>query len=80
MSDSIVLERLVRAGRVEDVAANRWTTVLLHKTYNSVPVVIATPSTDANGNNYPIPLIRNITTTSFEISLCVDNGSPSCAT
>jgi hypothetical protein len=42
--------------------------------------VFATPQTDANGNNYPIPRIRNITTTSFELSVCVDRGQPTCDT
>lgn len=41
--------------------------------------MLATPNTDNNGNNYPIPVISNITTTSVTISSCVDAGDPTCA-
>lgn len=78
VQDSIVLDRLVRASRVEDVDPVVRTTVLYQKEYASIPVIIATPSTDNNGNNYPIPQVRNVTRTGFELKICVDAGQPQC--
>ncbi|MCA9402351.1 MAG: hypothetical protein KC897_01105 [Candidatus Omnitrophica bacterium] len=72
-----------------------WTTVNLVNSYTTVPVVIVTPVTAANceavgacagnstgggGGMYPLPLVRNVTTTSFELAMCVDGGNATCDT
>lgn len=41
--------------------------------------MLATPVSEYDGNNYPIPRIRNITTTGFEMSVCVDTGQSTCS-
>ena len=46
----------------------------------SIPIVLATPNSDNNTNNYPLPVITNISTTSFDIRSCVDAGDVSCDT
>lgn len=72
-----------------------WTTVNLINSYSTAPVIIATPVTAANceaagacagnstsggGGMYPIPIVRNVTTTNFEIAMCVDGGNTTCDT
>ncbi|MEC8221049.1 MAG: hypothetical protein VX028_03155, partial [Nanoarchaeota archaeon] len=50
------------------------------KTYNSTPVVIATPATDTDSdNNALIPVIHNLNTTHVEFSLCEDAGVSTCS-
>lgn len=49
------------------------------KVYNVPPIVLATPQTQSNGDNPPIPRVRNVTTTGFELSVCVDAGDTTCA-
>lgn len=39
-----------------------------------------TPVTDTNTNNYSLPVITAITTSSVTISSCVDAGDPTCDT
>lgn len=56
-----------------------WETVSFGREYDSTPIVIATPVTANNGDNYPIPVIRNVTNTGFEIAVCVDDGNDACA-
>ena len=57
-----------------------WETITFENEYQNTPVVLATPVTDNNWNNYPIPTIRNITTTWFDVSVCVDKWAATCAT
>ena len=81
------------AGEVTVADSLDWTTITYANSYSTTPVVLATPVTANHceaqgtcaGNNsvggmYPIPIVRNVTTTSFDISMCVDGGSQSCAT
>ncbi|GBE06374.1 hypothetical protein BMS3Abin10_02024 [bacterium BMS3Abin10] len=49
-----------------------------NNTYANTPVVLVTPVTDSNGNNYPIPAVSAVNTTGFDVSLCVDAGSSTC--
>jgi cysteine-rich repeat protein len=46
--------------------------------FNSTPYVFATPNSQNNGDNYPIPRIRNVTTGSFDVSVCLDRGATTC--
>ncbi len=72
-----------------------WETINLSGSYSSAPVILATPvtanncegvgscagnSTGGGGGMYPIPLIRNVGTDSFDISMCVDGGNTTCST
>ncbi len=72
-----------------------WTTINLMNSYTSTVVVFVTPVTAANceavgacagnstgggGGMYPIPLIRNVSNTDFEIAMCVDGGNTTCDT
>ncbi len=79
-------------GEVEISDSLSWTTVNLSNSYNSPPVIIATPVTANNcpgtcsgndaghGGMYPIPLVKNVSASSFKISMCIDGGSSSCDT
>ncbi len=80
------------AGEITISDSLQWTNISLSGTYSSVPVVIATPVTSANcagtcsgtgsgnGGMYPIPLVRNVTTSGFDISMCIDGGNTACTT
>ena len=57
-----------------------WRSVPFHAEYQSPPVVLATPVTDNNPGDSPIPMIRNVTTTGFEFAVCIDYGNPTCET
>jgi hypothetical protein len=46
---------------LEDIGT-AWLYVPFAETYASTPVVLATPQTQRNGDNYPIPRIRSVTT------------------
>ncbi|MCF7834899.1 LamG domain-containing protein [Candidatus Gracilibacteria bacterium] len=80
VEDTIILDipPLLRNGLVTITGMNRQT-ITFPSSYTQIPVVIATPQTDNNGNNYPIPTIRNVTITGFEIAVCVDSGDVTCA-
>jgi len=72
-----------------------WETITFESTYSSNPVILAAPVTAANcedagtcmgnstaqntGGRYPIPVIRNVGTTSFDMAMCVDDGGETCA-
>jgi cysteine-rich repeat protein len=60
------------------VANTSWQTIAFDRTYNSTPVVIATPITNSQTNNYPIPVIRNVTKTGFQFAMCIDAGWKNC--
>ncbi len=83
------------AGEVTISDSLNWTSITLSGTYASAPVIIATPvtavnceaqgscagnSTGGGGGMYPIPIVRNVTTTGFDISMCVDGGNTACST
>lgn len=82
----------VENGTVDVSDSLSWTTINLTGSYATAPVVLATPVTTANcpgtcsgttagnGGMYPIPLVRNVSTTSFEISMCIDGGNTTCDT
>jgi len=59
-----------------------WQTISFNNytnhSYTSTPYVFATPSSQNNWDNYPIPRLRNISLTWFQISACVDAGSAIC--
>jgi hypothetical protein len=70
-----------------------WTSISFENTYTEPPVIFSTPVTAANceanggctGNNTnggepPIPTVRNVTTTGFDISMCIDDGLTTCST
>ena len=58
----------------------------------SIPVILATPVTYANcpgtcsgttagnGGMYPIPVVKDVSTTGFNFSMCVDGGDVACTT
>lgn len=46
--------------------------------FDSTPLILATPNSQNNGDNYPIPRIRNVTTGSFDVSVCLDRGATTC--
>ena len=71
---------LVIAQQVTGVSTSVWTTYEFPFTYGQTPVVLATPVSTNNGDNYPIPVLRNITTTSFEMKICVDTANALCNT
>ena len=88
MFDSIILRTDPCAGNELDCLVKPWIvwwvtntreTITFDRTYTSTPVVLTTPITDNNGNNYPIPRLRNVSTTGFEISICVDAGAATCS-
>lgn len=80
------------AGEVTISDSLNWTSITLDGTYTSAPVIIATPVTNVNcggscsgnsagqGGMYPIPIVKNVTTSGFDISMCVDGGSTACST
>lgn len=71
-----------------------WTSITFSSSYSSTPVVIVTPVTANNceavgtcagnstsvdtGGMYPIALVRNVSTTGFDLAMCVDGGSETC--
>jgi hypothetical protein len=62
-----------------------WTSIQLAAAYSNPPVILVTPATDNNSiaqgdGYYPIPLVRNVTTSGFDLSMCVDGGSETCTT
>lgn len=66
---------------VENVDEHRQTVNLSSITahgYDTVPIILTAPNTQSNNDNYPIPRVRNVTTTSFEISVCLDDGNSTC--
>jgi hypothetical protein len=67
----------------ENVTGTRQTITIADitdHTYDATPIILATPNSQSNNDNYPIPRIRNVTTTSFEISICLDDGNTTCGT
>lgn len=78
MDDDVQLEQLIEAGRVEQVPPNVQIHYDFEKEYTSVPAVIVTPSTDNNGNNYPIPRVHDVSTGGFVFSFCLDSGVEQC--
>ncbi len=68
----VLTSPLLTHGTVNITGMNRQT-VNFSGDYSQPPVVIASPQTDNNVNNYPIPTIRNVTTSGFEIAVCVDD-------
>ncbi|MDD9953414.1 MAG: hypothetical protein OXR66_03695 [Candidatus Woesearchaeota archaeon] len=58
--------------------------ITFNNTYASVPVVIATPASQnagaAEDNNGFVPVVKDVTTTGFNVSLCSDNGAATCDT
>jgi cysteine-rich repeat protein len=76
--DNVILSYLVPS--VDENTISVTFDTFTTKTYNQVPLVLATPQTDNNTNNYPIPVITNVTTGGFDISICVDAGDVTCAT
>ena len=73
-------KELIKAKQVQDVSPTTWKTVWFDTTYTSPPIVLATPSTDNNGDNYPIVQLQNITTTGFQLRICVDGWAATCDT
>lgn len=83
---------IVESGEVDIDDSLEWTEITFTNTYNIIPVILATPVSTANcpgtcsgtsagnGGMYPIPLVRNVSLTGFEISMCVDGGSATCST
>ena len=71
---------MIIARKERDIVSQQWRTVDFERTYSTPPLVLITPVTDNNGNNYPIPQIRNVTTNSFELTVCVDEGDIFCST
>lgn len=65
-------------GRVT-VEGMNWQQVSFGRTYNTVPLIFATVTTNNNGNNTPVPAVRNVTVNWFEIAVCVDAGSINCS-
>lgn len=67
---------------VSDVDENRisisYSSFISWHTFTSAPIVLATPQTQNNWDNYPIPRIRNVTATWFDLSICLDTGSITC--
>lgn len=80
LSPGVSAADILEAGEVNDVAFPQWKRVYFSQTHSRVPIVLATPSSQNNGDGYPIPRIRNITPQSFEISACVDKGDRNCDT
>lgn len=60
------------------VANTSRQTITFDRTYNSTPVVIATPVTASQTNNYPLPVIRNVSRTGFQFAMCIDAGATTC--
>lgn len=69
---------LIVARRAVSVPSTGWQWNSFDLSYSSPPVVIPTPITVNDGENYPIPLIRDVSTTGFFISACVDKGNSLC--
>jgi len=66
---------------VKNIASTRQTINFADITshiYSQAPIVLATPNTQNGNDSYPIPRIRNVTTTGFEISICLDDGNSTC--
>ncbi|HDK42536.1 MAG TPA: DUF2341 domain-containing protein, partial [Candidatus Pacearchaeota archaeon] len=69
-----------------------WSWIFFSNSYASAPVVIATPvsytncpgtcsgTSAGNGGMYPIPLVKDVTITGFNLSMCIDGGSTTCTT
>jgi hypothetical protein len=73
------------SGSIEVSDSLSWASISLTGTYTTPPIILATPVTSANnasigGGYYPIPLVRNVGTTGFDFSMCVDGGSTDCTT
>ena len=48
-------------------------------TYSEPPIIVVVPvTTNANDNNGVVPVINFVNTTSFNVSLCKDNGTVDC--
>lgn len=59
---------------------NEIKTINFKKYYSSTPIIIAIPSTDTDSdNNYLIPTIHSINSTSARVSLCEDAGNSDCS-
>lgn len=69
---------IVEVGQVPSVSVSPWKRIYFNKTYTQNPIVLVTPSTQNNWENYPIPRVRNVTTTYFELSSCVDKWEVTC--
>ncbi|USN56145.1 MAG: hypothetical protein H6765_08280 [Candidatus Peribacteria bacterium] len=76
-SEEVILSHLVNnvTNSVQSITFSSFTT----KSYTSIPIVLAAPQSDTNGNNYPIPVISNVTTNGFDIQICVDDGNTTCS-
>ena len=68
-------------GETGEVNISNFQTQLIsfRNTYSSTPVVIVSPVTDIiDDDNYRMPLIYEITTTGFNITMCEDQGASTC--
>jgi len=73
-----VPENIIQPWVINNVGPLEWETVYFVRNYSSTPYVFATPISYNNWDNSPVPLIRNITTNSFQIASCTDNGTSNC--
>ena len=69
---------VIVSSEVTNIQTNVFQTVYFERYYDQTPIVLATPRTTNNGDNYPIPVIRNVSRTGYEISICVDAGNTTC--
>ena len=64
------------------IANFTWSIVPFTNTYSSAPVVLATPVTQnapaSEDDSYIIPTISSTSTTSFNVTICEDNGDITC--
>jgi hypothetical protein len=68
----------VLTGFLVESVVDDWLYVPFTTGYSITPVVLATPQTQSNGENYPIPRVRNVTTAGFELSVCLDSALATC--
>ncbi len=64
-----------------DVANFTWHWISFTNRYGNKPVVVATPATEnAGDDNGLIPLIKDINTSGFNVTICKDTATPYCNT
>ncbi|MDD9953415.1 MAG: Ig-like domain-containing protein [Candidatus Woesearchaeota archaeon] len=76
-------ETIGEAGAVQ-VEDFQFAYITYNRTYTSTPVVIATPASQnagaAEDDNGFVAVVKDVTTTGFNVSLCSDNGATTCDT
>lgn len=79
---TIFVNSTVDIGESGSVSLQNFESKLIEftKSYSQVPIVVATPVTDNNGDDNSLaPVFHEINTTHMNISLCKDAGATTCA-